>query len=115
MRTGLFTSTSRGEGTIKACAVCGKTEAMIQGNLKACSECKTTYCSRECQEKEWREYGHGRRCKELRKVVAGAAAKEPDAGMADELSALQSEVELPGDVKFSVSPNANALRGNDPI
>ena len=34
---------------------------------KQCSRCKTRYCGLACQKKHWKEGGHDKRCKKIRK------------------------------------------------
>jgi len=51
------------------CAYCDKRETFIR-QYRLCSKCRVAfYCSRECQEKDWKE-DHRRACKGVRKLVS---------------------------------------------
>ena len=46
------------------CAACA---APLPDLAKQCSRCKTRYCGLACQKKHWKEGGHDKRCKKIRK------------------------------------------------
>jgi hypothetical protein len=47
------------------CQACGMSEEFVTDNvMKRCSKCqKVYYCSRQCQEWDWRSGGHKQNCK----------------------------------------------------
>jgi hypothetical protein len=46
------------------CHACGMSEALVTDNMKRCSKCQAVhYCSRQCQEWDWRVGGHKLNCK----------------------------------------------------
>ena len=46
------------------CAACA---APLPDLAKQCSRCKTRYCGSACQEQHWKEGGHDKLCKKIRK------------------------------------------------
>ena len=48
------------------CPVCAA--QLPSTSAKQCSRCKTRYCGRACQEQHWKEGGHDKLCKRLRKA-----------------------------------------------
>jgi hypothetical protein len=53
--------------SLDECACCGATKRANNKPLLPCSRCKSVaYCSKECQEKHWKEFGHKKKCPELK-------------------------------------------------
>ena len=50
---------------LTTCPVCAATLPDL--TAKQCSRCKTRYCGRTCQEYHWKEGGHDKLCKKIRK------------------------------------------------
>ena len=48
------------------CAVCAAPLGLALG--KKCGRCSTRYCGPECQEQHWKEGGHDKLCKKIKKV-----------------------------------------------
>ena len=47
------------------CPVCAA--QLPSTSAKQCSRCKTRYCGRACQEQHWKEGGHDKLCRKIRK------------------------------------------------
>lgn len=57
------------------CHACGLEEQHVTEGMKRCSQCqKVYYCSRQCQEWDWRVGGHKQVCKEIVSESAAAAS-----------------------------------------
>ena len=48
------------------CAVCATELGLSSG--KKCGRCSTRYCGAACQEQHWREGGHDKLCKKIKKA-----------------------------------------------
>ena len=48
------------------CAVCATELGLTLG--KKCGRCSTRYCGPECQKKHWKEGGHDKLCKQIKKA-----------------------------------------------
>ena len=51
---------------IKSCGACAI--PLPDLGAKQCSNCKTGYCGRSCQVQHWREGGHDKLCKKIKKA-----------------------------------------------
>jgi tetratricopeptide (TPR) repeat protein len=64
--------------TILCCSTCGKPKTPLRP-LHPCKLCRTVqYCGRECQVHHWKQGGHRRECKKLRKAAADAKSVPKD-------------------------------------
>jgi len=71
----LDTQEGRTTPTILCCSTCGKPKTPMRP-IKPCKLCHTVqYCGRECQVQHWKQGGHRKECKKIRKAAAAAKIK----------------------------------------